>query len=102
MKKIVTNSRKKIKRSKELLSKRNDDIKNYLFNSVYNKEILKILEKVDDCQNLFVKIDTLIKNESFYEICQTILKLKHELAILKDYDDCYIVKNLIENEKLKV
>jgi len=97
----VTTTRKKIKRSRELLTKKNSNIKGYLFNSIYNKEILTILEKVETCNNLFVQIDTLLKNQSFFEISQSILKLRQQLKAFKDVSDCVMIKHLIENEKHK-
>ncbi len=51
--------------------------------------------------NLSIKIDSLIKNKSFYEIATNILQLRKSLGSFKDYNDCAIIKHIIENEKYK-
>ena len=36
-------------------------MKGYLLNSVHNKEILSVLEKIEKCNKIFIQIDALIK-----------------------------------------
>lgn len=98
---MISTARKKIKRAKELLEKKNKNIKQSLHKSIYNKELLSILEKVEVCNTLSVKIDTLIKNKAFYEISENIIKLRSLIDAFKEFEGTLVIKNLKENEKSK-
>ncbi len=71
-------------------------------NSVYNKEILSVLDKVEKCNNIFIQIDTLMKNESFYEMSNSLLALRNEInSFDPSLRDCAVIKHLSENERYK-
>ena len=95
-------SRKKIRRSKELLNKKNSNLKQYYLNSLYNKEILIVLEKVEECNDLFVQIDSLLKSESYFEVTILIYTLRKKI---QEFDtklkDCTVIKHLTDNENYR-
>jgi len=101
----------KIKRVKDLLTKKESDkheerektytLKGYLLNSIYNKDILLVLEKIEACNQIIVQIDTLFKNQSIYEIALSIVKLREELKFFIELKDCAVVKMIFDNEKSK-
>ena len=102
MKKTVSTSRKRIKRGRELLAKKNNNLKGYLHNSIYNKEILNVLEKIEKCNNIFIEIDALMKNESFYEMSDSLISLRNEISNFdQSLKDCAVIKHLHENERYK-
>lgn len=98
----MSTSRKRIKRARELLAKKNNNLKGYLYNSVHNKEILNILEKVEKCNNIFIQIDALMKNESFYELSLSLLDLRKEISTFDtSLKETAVIKHLHENERYK-
>lgn len=102
MRKLITNSRKKIRRSKESLTLRQANLQGFYYNSLNNKEVLKVLEKVDECFEKLVEIDILMKSNSIFEATICTLQLRLKLKDLNtNFNSCIVVKNLVNSEQIK-
>lgn len=93
-------SKKKVTRTREILQKKPQNLKQFFYNSIYNKEILKVLEEIESYNNTLTEIDGLIKNHMIYQASLNLEKLN---ASLEKMNEKFIktanLKYILETEK---
>ena len=100
LRRIVLASKKKVTRTREILQKKPQNLKHYFYNSIYNKEILKVLEEIESYNNILIEIDGLIKNSMIYQASLNLEKLKGSLEKIEEkFLKTANLKYILETEK---
>ena len=75
-------------------------MKQFFYNSIYNKEILKVLEEIESFNNILIEIDGLIKNNMIYQASLNLEKLKASLEKMQEnFLKTTNLKYILETEK---
>ena len=75
-------------------------MKQFFYNSIYNKEILKVLEEIESFNNILIEIDGLIKNNMIYQASLNLEKLKASLEKMQEnFLKTANLKYILETEK---
>lgn len=85
-----------------MLTLRQSNLEGYYTNSINNKEVLKTLEKVDECFEKLIEIDILMKSNSVFEAAASTLQMRHQLKELQaNFGDCVVIKQLVGSQLSK-
>jgi len=102
LRRIVVGSKKKVTRTKEILQKKHQNLKQIFYNSIYNKEILKVLEEIEALNTILSEIDGLIKNQMIYQASVNLEKLSLKLEKLDEkFTKTAHLKYILESHKQK-
>ena len=100
LRRIILGSKKKVTRTKEILQKKHQNLKQIFYNSMYNKEILNVLERIESFNNSLNEIDGLIKNQLIYQASLNLEKLTANLEKLDEkFTKTAHVKYIMDTEK---